>query len=669
MTRMDDFWNEGSAELLRRILDERHLRIEDLAELVRVDPKTIRNWLRTESRPTRPYPRNLNDLATALGMNAADFRAAAQAYAVKDDRRSFGRRLLRRSSESPGLRMVLAGAVAVGGLVLIVWMLWRRAENAPVGNSFSIPAADDHYDNAWGGQISPDGQHIAFSALPRRPGVVAGRQLFVVSNQGDPRPRPLPDTEGPFTSFFWDYAGRGLYVVQSTKLVYISINGLRARQIAETGNVSRGDSNAQGELVFGSRHGLVFVSPSGQVELRKSSEPHLFPTFLPDGKRVLFVAQHRDTNGMTRRDLFLMSLPSREVRLIQRGVPSRVAYSDGFLLYARECALFARPFDLVSGRLGTAEYKIKDDVWSEETNGTADFSVARNGALLTHPPPIVSPIVRVRLTARGIERSSFPISEVRSMSVSHRGDQVVLTRRQRCKQASEIWLWSGDRKAPKCLTCGRGKSSSPIFSRDDKTIFYHAARGAIMGVFSVDVARPGQEQLRHESADFPAPRDVSTDPDNLLIQKTVNKDESLWMLSLDNPAAELPVVATREQEGESARFSPDRKWLAFSALRADRPSGVYLLPVGQHADRAEFIGQGWRCRWNRDGTKIFYARGKDVMEYELATRATKVLFTQEADITEIASLDDVTFYVVTTSEGHNRIDGRWSRTLRAASVD
>lgn len=672
MAGLGKFWNEGAAALLRNTLEEKGLSVERLAGELGVTPRTVRNWLRTSEPPTHPSVHLFPALCSAVGVPIDAFREAAKAHASAGDGGD-GLKVPARPR-----RRVVTATTAVTATAMVVTMastLWlvgryRAGDPHPAAISYSIPSSDDNYEEAWAGRVSPDGRHVAFMAVPRERRELTererpARQLFYLSTERQGAAIPVAGTEGAFTTFFWDDASRGLYFIRSQKLMYVAIAGGPAKTVAEgVPGGTHGDANAEGEVVLGSREGLLFVSPNGRVQLRRSAPAvHLFPTFLPDGRRFLFIEQRRDVSGNAQRDLYVMSLRDRVPRLVERNVPSRVEYSEGHLLYVRDCALLARPFDAETGRLGAAELEIKGDVWMEDVSGSASFSTSRNRVLVTHAPPSVSPVQEVRVTTRGVVAGSLAMPDVKSIAAARGGEDVVVARADRCKQTQTLWTWRPASGASHCLTCGRSSSSSPLLPRDRSRLYYAATRGNVAGIYVMAPERPRDEHLVFASPHFPAPRDLTPDGAELVIQMTVNRDGNLYTVPVRGAARPTPLVVTPEMEGEAARFSPDGQWLAFSAVR-DSGGGVFLLRAGRPPSEARLVGpRGWRCRWSADGTKLYYAAGHALVEYDLVRESTKTLSTHHADVTEIAVVADDTFYVVTTAESHNRVDRDWTRAL------
>src|SRR5206468_235349 len=80
MGKQVGFWNQGAAEFLHNRLVEKGLRVEDFAEKLGVEPRTVRNWTRTDRRPNRPSVENVPNMCKFLGVSLRDFQAAADEY-------------------------------------------------------------------------------------------------------------------------------------------------------------------------------------------------------------------------------------------------------------------------------------------------------------------------------------------------------------------------------------------------------------------------------------------------------------------------------------------------------------------------------------------------------------------------------------------------------------
>ena len=99
----------------------------------------------------------------------------------------------------------------------------------------------------------------------------------------------------------------------------------------------------------------------------------------------------------------------------------------------------------------------------------------------------------------------------------------------------------------------------------------------------------------------------------------------LWALPLDRPAAAASITADRGSE-ESGAFSPDGRWLAFTA---DRGGRAEVVVASVEATQSEMrLGKvripvstegGSRARWRADGKEMFF-KGLDGRLYAVPVK-------------------------------------------------
>src|SRR5262249_11062194 len=109
-----------------------------------------------------------------------------------------------------------------------------------------------------------------------------------------------------------------------------------------------------------------------------SESGHFWPHFLPDGRRYLYTAW---SGQPASRAVLVGTLDSKErVRVLSAG--SNAAYADpGYLLFHREGAVYAQPFDVKTLAVSQEPVRVADEISFDGSNGRGDFSVAKNGAL------------------------------------------------------------------------------------------------------------------------------------------------------------------------------------------------------------------------------------------------------------------------------------------------
>jgi serine/threonine-protein kinase len=106
---------------------------------------------------------------------------------------------------------------------------------------------------------------------------------------------------------------------------------------------------------------------------------HWWPQLLPGGEHVLFTVFRTPVDSA---EIAVLDLESREItRLFAGGVTGRYV-STGHILYARNDALFAVPFDLASLSLTGAPSVVVEDLAIDHVNGRGAFALSENGTLV-----------------------------------------------------------------------------------------------------------------------------------------------------------------------------------------------------------------------------------------------------------------------------------------------
>ena len=120
---------------------------------------------------------------------------------------------------------------------------------------------------------------------------------------------------------------------------------------------------------------LQRVAAAGGVptDVTKAKTNYIFPVFLPDGRRFLYVTagQTPEKNGV-----YLGSLDGKESRRVLADV-SGAASSQ--LLFLRENNLMAQPFDAGSAQVSGDVFPVAEGV-SRARNNSAPVTVSENGS-------------------------------------------------------------------------------------------------------------------------------------------------------------------------------------------------------------------------------------------------------------------------------------------------
>jgi hypothetical protein len=194
--------------------------------------------------------------------------------------------------------LVAAGTTAA--LAGLAFVHFRETPPQPEVVRFQIPAPEGTRTAAP--VLSPNGQWIAFVALDAKGGSrVWVRRLDVLET------RPLPGTENATENVFWSPDSRVTAFSADRKLKTIEATGAGLRTLADLpGNPGGGTWNDEGVIVVsGFRSGLFRLTAAGgsPVSLTTSSGNdviHVLPSFLPDGRQVLYGATQRDRSMVAR---------------------------------------------------------------------------------------------------------------------------------------------------------------------------------------------------------------------------------------------------------------------------------------------------------------------------------------------------------------------------------
>ena len=148
---------------------------------------------------------------------------------------------------------------------------------------------------------------------------------------------------------------------------------------------------ADGTIVFatgGAASGLWRVAAlGGEPEQLTTPDPeqgeidHLWPQFLPGGDAVLFAIT---ASPIEESQIAVLSLDTRERKVIVRGGSFPQYSPTGHLLYGVEGALWAVGFDLSRKETIGDPVPVQQDVLTKPS-GAADFSLSEDGSLVYLP--------------------------------------------------------------------------------------------------------------------------------------------------------------------------------------------------------------------------------------------------------------------------------------------
>jgi Tol biopolymer transport system component/predicted Ser/Thr protein kinase len=533
--------------------------------------------------------------------------------------------------QAPRLRETAGWLVAIAAVAAAVLMLWRRPDRArevtrfviapPIGTTIGVA------ENRARIALSPDGRTLAFV------GSTGGRSQIWIRRLDALTAEPLPGTEGA-VSPVWSPDSRfvAFFAPGEGELKKVEPTGGPVQTICAAA--------ADGALAWGSDGTILFtqfpggglhrVSASGGAPVRvttidksKGELNHYWPSFLPDGRRFLFMATGLDANGLrVTPSIYVGSIDRPEVTLVTR-LHSRMTFVEpGYLLFVQEGALLAQRFDLDALRLLDEPVKIAEGLGYFRTLGNGGYSVSSNGVLAYQGS--ADPVGLTWYDRHGATTGSgWPAQNFGSLRISPDGAHVAVDVADPRIGTSDILLYDVGRNAPIHLTTSLYNETAPVWGPRGERILFRWERGGSPNLYARTIATGVDELLVGDPSPLSS-EDWSADGKWIAyVRNTRQTGLDLYLKPVPAPESPRPFLVTRFDEW-SARFSPDSRWLAFASTESGSPE-IYVAPVAHVGEKRRIsAGGGTTPRWRGDGRELFYvsADGRSIMSVPILPNAS-----------------------------------------------
>jgi serine/threonine-protein kinase len=530
--------------------------------------------------------------------------------------------------------LVIGAAIAAAA----TWLAMRAPVETPrvirfaivpsAATSLSLNGADRDI------AISPDGSHIVYRGGRNDMAQLVVRAFDQLEGQ------PLPGIVGirsPFISP--DGHWIGFFGGPNDELKKVSINGGPPLALCRYTGVTRGASwGPDGTIVFAtndSSTGLLSV-PEGGGEPKVLTKPdtgsreldHLFPSFLPGGKAVLFTITSSAVPGQQAAQIAALDLKTGQKKILLRGGSSAVYIETGHLVYAAGGTLRAVRFDPVRLEVLSDPVPVAEQVMMSGT-GAANFVVSRDGRL------VYVPAITGLANAGGPQRSLVWLSrqgreeplkaEMRGYTVprlSPDGTRVALDIRDR---ENDIWIWEFARATLTRPTFDPQVDIYPVWTPDGRRIVFGSSRTGLMSVYSRAADGSGADEPLFRGRNVITPSSFSPDGKLLVVTELTpgqSGDVALLRMSEEADRRQLePLIASTftELDGE---ISPDGQWIAYYSNESGQQDEVYVRPFPKVGSGRWQIsnGGGTRPAWARNGRELFYLNGGAMMAVPVQTK-------------------------------------------------
>jgi len=509
---------------------------------------------------------------------------------------------------------IVPAAVALVVVAAVAGFLANRPEPATQRViRFTLDAPEEtsyHLDPVSPGPVavSPDGSSLVFSA--RGPD---GQPALYVRQLDTFEARRLPGTERAQYPF-WSPDSRSVGFFADGKLKKIETGGGPAISLADAANGKGGAWSPTGMIVFAPSYDTpLHIVPAAGGESRavtvfnedRGDDSHRHPRFLPDGKHFLYLARGTGASNAAGHAVMVGSIEGGDDVELMRSTAA-VDYADGWLLYAREATLMARPFDTERLQFTGDAVPVCEDVMV--INGAAVVVASASGG----------DVLAYQAGGGGqggvltwFDRAGTPQStvgeqrEYRELWISPDGTMAAVSIDDQTSGMSDIWILELDRNIASRLTSDPGDEQQIVWSPDSDYVAFARAADSRVDIYRKLVGGASDAEVVYESEldTFP----TSWSPDGRFLAFDASSPDTgwdQWILPLDEGEA-YPFLHSKFNESNGV-FSPDGHWMAYTSNESGRPE-IYVT---------SFPGPGrrWRVstdgalfpRWRSTGRELFY---------------------------------------------------------------
>ncbi len=512
-----------------------------------------------------------------------------------------------------GLHAVTAAA-AVAATLGIAAML--RAP-APVLNTSILPPKDLRIDLGVGAPaLSPDGLRLAYVAASQD-----GKSALWVRTLSTGSAQALPGTDGAAHPF-WSPDSRQIGFFASGKLKRIDASGGPAQTICEVSQGRGGAWGGDGTILFtpnpsASLHRVPVTggAPVAETELdsTRNDTSHRYAEFLPDGKHYLFLVQASIETPETDQGfaVFAGVLGSKERKLVvATSGQARFSPQTGQLLFLRGGALVAQKFDPRTGSLSGEAVPITDAV-RRSGRFEAAFSLSRTGLLVFQAGSSGEPseLVLLDRTGRDVGLVGKTVAEYGSPRLSRDGTRVAVGITDPGTQKSDVWVMDVARGTSTRLTFDPENDYGPVWSLDDRRIYFSSSRSGRGDIFAKSSSGTGTDETIYAGPNHEILMQVS--PDGALAWIIANQPKQSWdILRLDLQSGKATDFISTPFLEWGPSPSPDGRWLAYASVESGRGE-VYVQSLLDDGGKWQIStdGGGYMA-WTRGGREIIY-QGSD----------------------------------------------------------
>jgi Tol biopolymer transport system component len=593
--------------------------VDTMTAILKEDPPDLSDK-RIPPALVRVVYRCLEKSAARRFQSAVDLAFALEELAFPSEGRSIDTEAVtpRRGSRAAWSVATVLGVATLATTALAATLYFNRAPAEAPTFRYSIAPPDDwrlSLATRPGAPtpivVAPDGRSVAL--VVRR---ADGLDMIWIQPLDALAPRLLPGTEGA-SSVFWSPDSRNLGFLANGKLKRVEVAAGPPTIVCDAPVASGGTWSNDGVIVFYdglSKLKKVTASggtPTDAIPPGTSERAFYRPWLLPDGRHVIYTGYIQGQIGKVA--IYVGLLNSSDRARIGESSSTNVMFSQGHLLFMRDTALMAQPFDAKRLVTNGDAFPVAAGIQSQGAEPHQGvFSVSQNGVLVYQSgrAAVTSQLAWVTRTGTRLSTVSDPATYT-GVTLSPDEKRAIVS-----ISMADLWMIDLARNGLRTrFTFDQSVLFSALWSPDRERITYTVAGARIVQKPSNG---PGAETLLLGSVEGQTrvPTDWSTDGRQLLIAVGTpgRSGSEVWVLGSGDSEAHAFLTMPNANE-TAARFSPDGRWVAYVSDESGR-NEVYVVPfaapqvgsapVSPQGKWQVSTGGGTLPRWRRDGKEIFY---------------------------------------------------------------
>ena len=516
-------------------------------------------------------------------------------------------------------------AIAAGGLA-VPYVTRKPEVRHPVRSSVLPPEGSRfEFEGIGSGPValSPDGRQIAFVAP-----TTEGRYLLWVRSLETAVSRSLEGTEGASYPF-WSPDSRSIGFFAESKLKRISAGGGPPQSLCEVSTARGGAWGPDGTILFApdvndtiyrvaETGGTPAAATAFEVGQRQSS--HRWPCFLPDGRHFIYFNRAFSSEGNA---AYVGSLDSKGATFLMNSESNVLYAPPGYLLYVRDRALMAQPFD--ARRLVTTgeAVPLAEPVRVNRAVFHSVVSASANGVLAYQEGTIETGWKLQwcdragKVVGGGGESMTYLYPRI-----SPDGKRIAVQVNDGGTGNADIWIFDAPGGARSRFTFDPTVETTPVWSPDGARIAYSSNRRGRFGVYVKATSNLGADEPLVEEQTSSDARPLSWSRDGrylAFMRRTVSgpTHSDIWILPLFGDRKAFPFVETPFEDSNAA-FSPDDHFIAYESNESGRFE-IYAAPFPATGGKWQVsVSGGTIPRWRGDGQELYYiAPDNKVMAVEI----------------------------------------------------